>query len=108
MMTVRIGGEQVARLTDLRRSAKSLIDKIKTAQSPQESRVVLTTHGEPVAVLQEYGAYQQLLDQLEQTQRKLQLAEVRERMQALDAGKIKTVPLRQVITERGGASGAQD
>jgi PHD/YefM family antitoxin component YafN of YafNO toxin-antitoxin module len=94
-----IGGEQVARLTDLRRSAKSLIDRIKEAQSPQESRVVLTTHGEPVAVLQEYGAYQHLLDQLEEAQRKLQLAEVRERMRAMNAGEMKTVPLRQVMAD---------
>ena len=105
-MTVMIGGEQVARLTDLRRSAKSLIDQIKAARNPQESRVVLTTHGEPVAVLQEYGAYQQLLDQLEEAQRKLQLAEVRERMRALDSGEMRTIPLRQVIAERG--VGGQD
>jgi prevent-host-death family protein len=100
-MTVIIGGEQVARLTDLRRSSKNLLDRIKAARSPQESRVVLTTHGEPVAVLQEYNAYQDLLQELEESRRKLQLAEVRERMRALDAGTVKTVPLRQVMAERG-------
>jgi prevent-host-death family protein len=102
IMTVMIGGERVARLTDLRRNAKSLIDQLKAGHSQQESRVVLTTHGEPVAVLQEYSAYQELLEQLEDIQRKLQMAEARNRLRQIDAGAMETVPLRQVISERGG------
>ena len=100
IMTVMIGGERVARLTDLRRSAKSLIDQLKAGHSPQESRVVLTTHGEPVAVLQEYNAYQRLLEQLEEIQHKLQLAETRDRLRQIEDGTMETVPLRQVIAKR--------
>jgi PHD/YefM family antitoxin component YafN of YafNO toxin-antitoxin module len=96
-MSVMIGGERVARLTDLRRSAKSLIDQLKAAKNQQESRVVLTTHGEPVAVLQEYSAYQKMLNLLEETQRKLHIAEVRDRLRLLNEGKMGTVPLEEVI-----------
>lgn len=99
-MTVTIGRERVTRLTELRRNAKALINQLKGARTPQESRVVLTTHGEPVAVLQEYKAYQQLLELLESTQRSLQIAETRERLQQMNAGTIKTVPLDQVIARR--------
>ncbi len=99
-MTVTIGGERVARLTDLRRKARVLIDELKAAKSQQESRVVLTTHGEPVAVLQEYQAYQEMLDLLEETQRRLHLAETRERLRQMNEGTLASVPLKQVITGR--------
>ncbi|MEW5956393.1 MAG: hypothetical protein AB1801_01620 [Chloroflexota bacterium] len=95
-----IGGERVARLTDLRRRAGTMIDELKAARSQQESRLVLTTHGEPVAVLQEYNAYQKLLQLLEETQRRLQIAEVRQRIRQLNDQEMGTVPLKQVIAER--------
>jgi PHD/YefM family antitoxin component YafN of YafNO toxin-antitoxin module len=99
-MTVTIGGERVTRLTELRRNARSLIEQLKAAKTPQESRVVLTTHGEPVAVLQEYNAYQELLALLAATQRELQTSEVRERLRQMNAGAMKTVPLDQALARR--------
>ena len=103
-MTVTIGGERVARLTDLRRRAEAIIEELKAAKNEQQSRVVLTTHGEPVAVLQEYQAYQKMLDLLVETQRQLQIAEARERLRQMNEGTMKTVPLQQVITQRKSSS----
>ena len=103
-MTVTIGGERVARLTDLRRRAKAIIEELRAAKNEQQSRVVLTTHGEPVAVLQEYQAYQKMLDLLAETQRQLHIAEARERLRQMNEGNMKTVPLQQVITQRKSSS----
>jgi antitoxin (DNA-binding transcriptional repressor) of toxin-antitoxin stability system len=107
-MAVTIGGERVARLTDLRRRAKAMIDELKAAKSQQESRVVLTTHGEPVAVLQEYNAYQKMVNLLAETQQQLHIAEARERMRQMNEATMKTVPLQQVITQRTSSSADQD
>lgn len=104
-MAVTIGGKRITRLTELRRNAKTLIDELKTARTPQESRVVLTLHNEPVAVLQEYRAYQQLLELVESLQRSLHIAETRERLQQMNAGAMKTVPLDQVIGRLPSAPG---
>jgi prevent-host-death family protein len=74
-----IGGERIASLTELRRRAKAIIEEIQAATSQQETRVVLTVHGNPVVVLQEYGAYQKMLELLAETQRQLHVAEIRNR-----------------------------
>lgn len=107
-MTVTIGGERVTRLTELRRNAKNLIDQLKAAKTTQESRVILTTHGEPVAVLQEYKAYQELLALVETTQHNLQIAETRQRLRQMNTGMLKTVPLDQVIAQRNEVSANED
>jgi PHD/YefM family antitoxin component YafN of YafNO toxin-antitoxin module len=99
-MAVMIGGERVVRLTDLRRSAKTLVDQLKAAKTQQESRVVLTTHGKPVAVLQEYHAYQKMLEILEESQRNLQIAEARERLREMNADTMGTISLDQVIEQK--------
>lgn len=104
-MDVTIDGERVTRLTELRRNATVIIDQLQAARTPQESRMVITLHGEPVAVLQEYKAYQQLLEWVESIQHKLQVAEVRERLRQLNAGIMKTVPLDQVIGRLPSAQG---
>lgn len=103
-MAVTIGGERVARLTDLRRSAKTMIEELKAAKSPQESRVVLTTHGRPVAVLQEYNAYQALLNLLAETQQQLYIAKTRDRLRQMNKGTMRSVSLQKVITQRTSAS----
>lgn len=107
-MAVTIGGERVARLTDLRRRARAMIEELKAAQSQPESRVILTTHGQPVAVLQEYRAYQAMLDLLAETQRQLHLAETRERLRQLNEGTMSSVPLEQVIGRRTPSSTGRD
>jgi len=107
-MTITIGGERVTRLTELRRSAKTLIKQLKVAKNQQESRVTLTTHGKPVAVLQEYNAYQKLLALLEETQRDLHIAETRERLRQMNEGSMATVPLDQVIAQRTSSPSAGD
>lgn len=90
-MLFEIGGEQVVRLTELRRNSKALIARLKSARNQQESRLILTTYGEPVAVLQDYEAYQKLLTQLEEAQRQLHLAETRERLRQMQEGEaVKT------------------
>ena len=99
-MTVTIGGERITPLTELRRRARILIEQLQTAENQQESRVILTTHGKPVAVLQEYKAYQALLALLEATQRSLQIAETRERLRQMNEGTMGTVQLRQVLAQR--------
>lgn len=76
-MPVTIGGERVTQLTELRRNATVIIDQLQAASTPQESREVITLHGEPVAVLQEYRTYQQILELVESIQRSLQIAETR-------------------------------
>ena len=97
---VEIGAEQVARLTELRRNPKALPDKIKGAKTQKDSRLILTTHGRPVAVLQEYRAYQELLALLEETQRQLEQAEVPARLEKLKEGRLKSVPLADVVANR--------
>ena len=97
-MDVMIGGERVTRLTDLRRRSKEVIDELKEAKN---HRVVLTTHGEPVAVLQEYRAYQEMLKLIEQIEHELHLAKFRERLQAMNEGEVKSIPLEQVMAKYG-------
>jgi prevent-host-death family protein len=75
-----IGGERVASLTELRRRAKAIIEEVQAATNQQETRVVLTVHGKPVVVLQEYGAYQKMLELLAETQRQLHVAEMGNRL----------------------------
>ena len=99
-MIVMIGGERVARLTELRQSAKTLVDQLKAAKTQQESRVILTTHGQPVAVLQEYYAYQKMLELLEEAQRNLQIVEARERLREMNADTMGTIALDQVIEQK--------
>lgn len=99
-MTVTIGGERVTPLTELRRSARALIEQLQEAGNQPESRIILTTHGKPVAVLQEYKAYQELLALLESAQRSLQIAETRERLRQLNEGTMGTIPLTQVLAQR--------
>ncbi len=99
-MPITIGSEQVARLTELRRNTKTLMEQLQAAQNQQESRIILTTYGKPVAVLQEYHAYQELLARLEEIQHKLHLAESRERLRQLNQGTMDTIPLDQVIARR--------
>ena len=94
-MVETIGGERVARLTDLRRRGKAIVKEVQAATSQQESRVVLTVHGKPVVVLQEYRAYQHLVELLVETQRKLHIAELRERLRQLDEGTVKNSHSRQ-------------
>ena len=79
-MVDTIGGERIASLTELRRRAKGIIEEIQAATSQQETRVVLTVHGKPVMVLQEYGAYQKMLELLAETQRQLHVAEMGNRL----------------------------
>jgi hypothetical protein len=86
------------RLSELQRNAGTLIAELKSAKTPQESRVIVTTQGKPVAVLQEYEAYQQLLALLETIQRDLQIAETRERLRQMNEGRMAAVPLDQVAT----------
>ena len=97
---IEIGGEYVARLTELRRNSKALLDKIKGAKTQKDSRLILTTHGQPVAVLQDYNAYQELLALLEETQQQLEQAEVHARLQKLNEGRLKSVPLADVLANR--------
>jgi hypothetical protein len=99
-MTFEIGGEQITRLTDLRRNSRQLIERLKQAKTPRESRLILTTHGEPVAILQDYKAYQALLTRQEETQKALEIVETRERLRQLKAGEIGSVPLQQVARRR--------
>ncbi len=99
-MPAKIGEERVTRLTELRRNAKTLIAQLRSAKTPQESRFIVTTHGKPVAVLQEYKAYQDLLALLEKTERRLQIAETRERLRQMNAGQMEMIPLDQVLAAR--------
>lgn len=99
-MPTRAAEERVTRLTDLRRNAKTLIAQLKGAKTLKESRLIVTTYGKPVAVLQEYEAYQDLLELLEKTQRHLQIAETRERLRQMNAGQMTAIPLDQVLAER--------
>ena len=101
-MTMQIGGEHVTRLTELRRNSKQLIEQIKTAQTQQDSRVILTSHGKPVAVLQEYEAYQSLVKQLDEVQKQLGLLLVKERFGKIQVGDMETVPLEALSLERDG------
>ena len=99
-MPARTGEERVTRLTELQRNAKTLIAQLRSAKTPKESRLIVTTNGKPVAVLQEYKAYQDLLELLEKTQRNLQIAETRERLRQMNAGQMAVIPLDQVLAER--------
>ena len=90
--------ERVASLTELSNEAESLIDELSAAKTERESRVVLTTEGQPVAVLQNYQAYQQLLQQLTETERRLHLAEARTRIHLTDK-ESKCISLKQAMSQ---------
>ncbi len=96
-MTITIGGERVTRLTVLRRNVRQLLEELKKASTLKESRVILTTHGRPVAVLQDYEAYQELLRLFEESQEELRIAKVRERLRLRAEGKLEMIPLEEVM-----------
>ncbi|HMQ56749.1 MAG TPA: type II toxin-antitoxin system prevent-host-death family antitoxin [Anaerolineae bacterium] len=62
--------------------------------------VVLTSDGKPVAVVQDYATYQEMLDQLEQLRHEAFVAKSLQRMSAFEPGQTKTVSLRE-IKEKG-------
>ena len=53
---------KIVPISDLRRKAKEVIETVQQ----QHDTVYVTQHGRPVAVLVDYGQYEQLLDQLQE------------------------------------------
>jgi prevent-host-death family protein len=88
------------RLSDFRRTAGDLIAQLKTAKTQQESRVVVTTRGKPAVVVQEYRAYQRLLELIEKMEREIHLVEAKKRILENEA-QAKGVSLEQVAAEFG-------
>ena len=88
------------RLRDFRRTADALIAQLKTATTQQESRVVVTTGGKPAVVVQEYGAYQRLLELVEKMEQEVHLAEAKKRILENEA-EAKGISLEQVAAEFG-------
>lgn len=62
----------------------------------QQTQTLLTEQGHPVAVVQEYGAYQKLLHDLQLIERELHLARTRERLRLMNNGAMTVIPLNQI------------
>jgi len=59
---------KIVPISDLRRKAKDVMDTVQQ----QHDTVYVTQHGRPVAVLVDYGRYEQLLEQLQELPTRLQ------------------------------------
>lgn len=94
-----VGGEKLIKVTEIRRNIKTVLDELE--HGGPASRVVLTTHGEPVAVLQDYAAYQAMLDRMNRLQLQVGLAESRRRAELIAHGEMGTIPLAEVAKRDG-------
>jgi PHD/YefM family antitoxin component YafN of YafNO toxin-antitoxin module len=87
--------EKTIAVTETQKVQEILAD-LEGSSSP----VVLTSDGKPVAVVQDYATYQEMLDQLEQLRHEAFVAKIIERGRAFNRGQTKTVSLRE-MKERG-------
>lgn len=94
-----VGGEKLIKVTEIRRNIKSVLDEL--GHAGPDSRVVLMTHGEPVAVLQDYAAYQAMLDKMRELQLQVGLAEARRRAELVERGEMETISLADVAKQDG-------
>lgn len=98
-MVTRIDKYDTVQLQTLCLNTQNIVSQIRSATTPKESHVFLMKQGRPVAVVQEYHAYQTLIDRLESAERKLQIVETRERLRKLNEGAMGAVPLAQVVIQ---------
>ena len=71
---------------------QEILDDLGESSSP----VVLTSEGKPVAVVQDYAAYQEMLERLEQLRHEAFVAKSLQRGRAFNQGRTRTVSLREV------------
>lgn len=90
------GDSTIATVTDLRRSATDLLDRVQEGES-----VVVQRNAEPVGVLLGYEAYQKLLAVAEKLEDLELLVLARERERAVIAGEDRLVALEDVMREYG-------
>ena len=90
------GDATIATITDLRRSASDLLDRIQGGES-----VVVQRNAEPVGVLLGYDAYQKLVAVAEKLEDLELLVLARERERAVINGEDRLIPLDEVMREYG-------
>src|SRR5687768_1501383 len=95
------GDSTIATITDLRRSARDLLDRVQGGES-----VVVQRNAEPVGVLVGYDAYQKLIAVSEKLEDLELLVLARERERALINGADRLIPLEDVMREYGLNPGA--
>lgn len=90
------GDSTIATITDLRRSARDLLDRVQGGES-----VVVQRNAEPVGVLVGYDAYQRFLAVVEKLEDLELLVLARERERAVINGDDRLIPLEEVMREYG-------
>jgi prevent-host-death family protein len=95
------GDSTIATITDLRRSANDLLDRVQVGES-----VVVQRNAEPVGVLVGYETYQTLVAVAEKLEDLELLVLARERERALINGEDRLIPLEEVMREYGLTPGA--
>jgi prevent-host-death family protein len=90
------GDSTIATVTDLRRSASDLLDRVQDGEN-----VVVQRNAEPVGVLLGYETYQKLLAVAEKLDHLELLVLARERERAVINGEDRLVPLEEVMREYG-------
>ena len=90
------GDSTIATVTDLRRSASDLLNRVQEGEN-----VVVQRNAEPVGVLLGYEVYQKLLAVAEKLEDLELLVLARERERALVNGEDRLVPLEEVMREYG-------
>jgi prevent-host-death family protein len=71
---------------------QEILDDLRESLSP----VVLTAEGKPLAVVQDYAAYREMLEKLEQFRHEAFVAKVIERGRTFNFGQTRTVSLREM------------
>jgi prevent-host-death family protein len=92
----------IVTITDLRRSARDLLDRVQGGEC-----VVVQRFSNPVGVLLGYDAYQKLLAVVEKLESLELLVLARERERALINGEDRLIPLEDVMQEYGLAPASQ-
>lgn len=90
------GDSTIATVTDLRRSASDLLDRVQEGEN-----VVVQRNAEPVGVLLGYEAYQKLLAVAEKIKDLELLVLARERERAVINGEDRLIPLEEIMREYG-------
>ena len=95
MFSVR-GDATIATVTDLRRSATELLERVEAGES-----IVVQRNAEAVGVLLDYKRYQQMVETEEKLENLELLLLALKREAAILSGKDRLIPLEEVMAEFG-------
>lgn len=99
-MTTNIENKDIVSIEELGPATTQWVTQLKGATNQADSRLILVRQGQPVAVIQDYQAYQTLLLSLAETEKALHIAQIRERLRQMNDGQMATVPFNQIVAQQ--------